>query len=70
MDRTLVNMELLKQTLITMIQQTEDVELLNAIKVLLEVHTSSYALSEAQKESIEISHRQIEAGEFFGRMIG
>lgn len=55
----------LKTKLIERINEIEDVEFLEAIKIILDAKTAEpYPLSVAQKESIEISRKQIKNGDF------
>jgi len=55
----------LKAKLIEIINQIEDVELLEAIKTILDTKSENlYTLSDEQKESIEVSRQQIKNGNF------
>ncbi|MBX9853342.1 MAG: hypothetical protein K2X86_16475 [Cytophagaceae bacterium] len=56
----------LKTKLIEKINEIEDIEFLEAIKTILDTKTGDlYVLSDKQKESIEVSRRQIKGGKFF-----
>ena len=55
----------LKAKPIEIINQIEDVELLEAIKTILDTKSENlYTLSDEQKESIEVSRQQIKNGNF------
>jgi len=55
----------LKTKLIEIINNIEDVEFLEAIKTILDSKSENlYALSDKQKESIEVGRQQIKTGDF------
>ncbi len=56
----------IKARLIERINEIEDLELLKALKIILDTKTAElFPLSNAQKESIEIGRKQIRNGEFW-----
>lgn len=55
----------LKTKLIEKINEIEDIEFLEAIKTILDTKSGNlYALSDKQKESIEVGRQQIKDGDF------
>lgn len=56
----------LKTKLIEIINEIEDIEFLEAIKTILDTKSGDYyALSDKQKENIEVGRQQIKDGNFF-----
>jgi predicted transcriptional regulator len=55
----------LKTKLIEIINEIEDIEFLEAIKTILDSKTAGhYALTDKQKENIEVGRQQIQNGNF------
>jgi predicted transcriptional regulator len=55
----------LKDYLVSKINQLEDQKVLNQIKKIVDKQETVYQLSDFLKEKIEISRKQIENGEFY-----